>query len=524
MKIITKKYYLFFSLAILLILITIVFVIFYKEQSILNHKYPNIVLISVDTLRADHIHVYGYERIKTPNIDKLAEDGVLFFNVHSPIPQTNPSHASILTSIYPFQHKSVANGIPIDKSKRTLTEILQKIGYKTGAFISGYPLHSTISGLQKGFDVYDDHFFKGRTALRVIDIIIGGLRKIKSKVLFDLCKGCFGRGGRVEKRVDLLIDWLRRIAWEICFAYDNYFGRERIAEKTTNLALNWLEKVKSNRFFLWIHYYDPHNPYNPPIPFNKMYDPEYKGTVDGNWDELGEKKRKEILSSEKDIFHMIALYDGEISYADKYIGVLMNKLEELGLTDKTLVVLTADHGESLVDHHYFFDHGAYIYESSIRVPLIFKYPAKLNHKRIFSKVRTIDIMPTIFDMLQIKNKEPIQGKSLLPLIRNEIVGGDLPIFSQTYQIDKKINAMVLDKVSIIKENWKLIKNKYYLELYDLSSDPEELTNLAMIKKEKTRELSNSLKDYKFQELPGKYSLEGIDKKSKEILKSLGYFQ
>jgi len=226
---------------------------------------------------------------------------------------------------------------------------------------------------------------------------------------------------------------------------------------------------------------------------------------------------------------MIALYDGEISYTDKSIGFLMNKLDELGLEDKTFIIFTADHGESLVEHQYFFDHGEHLYESSIRVPLIFKYPGKLEPKRISSKVPIIDIMPTVLDMLSIKSKELLQGKSLLPFIHNKTKAKDLAIFSETYRADYKTDTMVLYKVSITKENWKLIytilsENKYWSELYDLSKDSEELTNLAMVKKEKTKELLNSLNEYNLLGLNVKYSLDKIDKKTKERLKSLGYFQ
>ncbi|MGA1842912.1 MAG: sulfatase, partial [bacterium] len=217
----------------------------------------NLLLITIDTIRADHLGCYGYKYIKTPNIDKLASEGVLFYNAFTPVPITLPSHSSMMTGLYPVQHGVRNNGtFFLDKGATTLAEIMKGHRYQTGACVGSFVLDS-LFGLDQGFDYYDDHFTPGK------------------------------------KRVNMLYN-------------------ERNAGEINRIAIQWLEKQKDNRFFLWLHYFDPHSPYFPPFPFSLDY--------------------------------RACLYDGEIAYVDKCLGELFSQMNEMGLINKTIIFLVGDHG------------------------------------------------------------------------------------------------------------------------------------------------------------------------------------
>lgn len=309
----------------------------------------NVLLITIDTLRADHLGCFGYRVIQTPNIDSLARQGVLFQQTFTPVPITLPSHASIFTGLYPYQHGVLDNGsFSLKKEAITLAEILKNSGYKTAAFVGAFVLDS-IFGLDQGFDDYDDYMPKQDDHTAKQDKVMA-----------------------------------------IHFA-------ERPASQVTERAISWLRKQQVAKaapcpFFLWLHYFEPHAPYEPPEPFKSRYS------------------------------H--SAYDGEIAAVDHWLGILVQELKRLGLFDKILIVVTADHGEGLGEHQE-STHGNFLYDSTLRVPLIFKLPQSrffgLIPKRINSLTRTIDVMPTILDLLGLSAHIPqgIDGQSLLPLIQEE---------------------------------------------------------------------------------------------------------
>lgn len=248
----------------------------------------NLLIITIDTLRADHVGIYGNANqplVKTPNIDRLAEKGVWFRNAYSHVPLTLPSHCSLFSGTLPIFHGVRDNGYRLPSSTETLAEIFKKSGYLTAAFVGAFPLDSRF-GLNKGFDVYDD-LYGSKNAIRDLTFI------------------------------------------------------ERQAEDVNRNALAWLARHKDQTFFMWVHYFDPHAPYTPPSPFKE----DYRGRE----------------------------YDGEIAYTDAAIGSLMEKLKQWKLTDRTLVILTADHGEALGEHQE-TTHGIFIYDSTLSVPLIFFHP------------------------------------------------------------------------------------------------------------------------------------------------------
>lgn len=396
---------------------------------------PNVLFIIVDTLRSDHLGCYGYDKIKTPNIDSLAKRGILFENVISQAPLTFPSHVSMFTSTYPQYSKARDNGnFRLDASAITLAEILGGNGYTAAAFVSAFVLDSKF-GLDQGFQTYNDK-----------------LQKI------------------TQKRIIKLME------------------EERTADKVSAAAVNWLRENKDKKFFLWVHYYDPHTIYNPPSPYKEIY---------------------------KD-----NLYDGEIAFADEQIGVILNTLKELNLAQNTLIIFASDHGEGLGEHGE-SSHAVFVYDTTLKVPLIFCYPAELPQaKAIGQQVRLIDIMPTILDFLEVKKNKEIQGASLLSLIKGAQRQITLAAYSESFYAKYHFNWSPLQ--SFRTEEWKYIKSSEP-ELYSVRDDPHELINLAGNRPDVVKDMEKKLSVFLEKTSSSKKeSKTDLDDETKEKLMSLGY--
>src|SRR6266404_6571813 len=269
---------------------------------------PDVVLITIDTLRADHLGCYGYQKIKTPNIDGLAADGARFTRAFTAVPVTLPSHTAMLTGTYPMlsgMHDFSAN--KLSPQQPTLATVLKQSGYATAAVIGSAVLDSRF-GLNHGFDFYYDHFDFNRLQ---------------------------------ESNLDEM---------------------ERPGNVVADTALDWLAKNNQKKFFLWMHLYDPHFPYRPPAPYSEQY-----------------KDRP---------------YDGEIAFADSQVGRLIRFLKDKGLYQNTIIVLTGDHGESLGEHGE-KTHGFFIYNATLRVPLIIHLPGKSATLALEDPVSLVDLMPTV---------------------------------------------------------------------------------------------------------------------------------
>ena len=451
----------------------------------------NVILITIDALRADHLGCNGYKRNTSPNINKLANEGILFTQVIGQGMNTFASLPSIITSTYPYTHKVLSCGDAIDSSCEIITEILKNQGYSTG-LISGYNLLAKIGGLNRGFDTvkylpsfwgYIEYFFNKWENM---------LRKFLS---------------------------IKPDPSEYCFIYD--------ARKITHLAIKWLSNKKNKPFFLWIHYFEVHGFYkNLPSPYKKMflYDDFYKGNKhvpisDSLSNVYGGHGHIPYYISEMcitDLDYYIAQYDAAIRYVDTQIGLLMEKLKRLNFYNKTIVVLTADHGESLGEHNFYLDHDS-LYDEIIKIPLIIKCNGILPKGIIInSQLESIDIVPTILDILKIKSTK-LKGVSLLPLISGR----------QEQPLEHAF-SMSSEATSIRTKDWKLIHNLTTdkNELYNLNDDPGELTNLISMEKEKFKFLKRRL-DYYLNNLALSKSIkpkQPLDEYTKEKLRSFGYAQ
>jgi arylsulfatase A-like enzyme/Flp pilus assembly protein TadD len=376
---------------------------------------PNVILITLDTTRADHIGCYISKEGLTPNIDDIAKKGVLFEEARCSVPLTLPSHANILTGKLPSSLNLRVNGLELNPKHTLIQELLKKKGYKTVAVVSSIILEKT-RGLSRGFDIYNDKMTK-------------------------IPKG----GGPPE---------------------------ERRAEETTTAALQEMEKVNSP-YFLWVHYYDPHFDYNPPSPFKEQF---------------------------KD-----NLYDGEIAYMDSEIGKLLKGLSDKGKLKNTLIVIVGDHGEGLMEHKE-RQHGVFIYEYALHIPLIMYYEGVLpSNKKISEMVSVIDIAPTIADVVNSKI-DGVDGRSLLPLIK-ENKWEEKPQYIETYHgyfnygwsplrgiIDREYKFIDAPKPELYKYRESEFKN-LYTEKADIAKKMrKELEKYPPADEGEKKELENFLKD------------------------------
>lgn len=449
----------------------------------------NIVLITVDTLRPDHLGCYGYKRNTSPNIDKLAKEGVLFTQAISQGMNTFISIPSIITSTYPYMHGVLNCGDSISPLSKTFTEILKTKNYST-ALISGYDLFAKIKGLDRGFDM-----FKCKPSFQ-------GVKKGFNKV-----KIIFGNFFRMKPK-----------AQEYCVIYD--------AREITRLADKWVTKSKNKAFFLWVHYFEVHGFYKQlPLENKKMFllDDFYKKgnrvLASGNSNDVytGFNRIPYYIYEEgiTDSNYYIAQYDAAIRYVDEQIGILLEKLKKLNIYNNTIVIITADHGESLGEHNFYLDHAS-LYDDVIKIPLIVKLDGVSSKNLIISEqVQSIDIIPTLLDSLKIESPNKTQGMSLLQLISGKREQNSECAFTTS-----------LGGVSIRTKDWKLIhdfKASEY-ELYNLSNDPGEVNNLVSVEKDRFEYLRQKLSKYELENFGNQKRKAVLDTETKEKLKSFGYIQ
>jgi arylsulfatase A-like enzyme len=418
--------------------------------------HPNVVLVTVDTLRADHLGCYGAASAKTPNIDALALESAQFLDTTSQANTTGPSHTSMLTGVYPAVHGALHNGVPISNRVRALPELLADAGYATAAFVSGFTLKQEACGLAPRFQRYDDELI----AWHWMPEVAAHLRLFKVAIQIANTRGC------------------------------RPLRADRPAQETVDGAIAWLDsRRKDQPFFLWVHCYDPHAPYTPPPPFDRMHDPDYPKDPNVNWYTLSTRERKALVADEREVTHMRALYAGEISYTDAQLGRLFDHLRNAQLWKDSIVILTSDHGEGLGEHGYYFDHGTFLYDTELHVPLLVHVPGGAGAgARIAGQTRLLDLAPTVLDALQMPIPEGWSGSSLVPLIRAQLPPQDRPSFGHG-ELSGELSGYELDgrKLSLRNKHHKLIWTSDYwldsvrvpekLELYDLESDPLEQRDL-----------------------------------------------
>ncbi len=404
-----------------------------------NISRPNVILITIDTLRADHVGCYGAHTVKTPTLDALAHDGIVFERAISQVPLTWPSHAVILTGTYPFQNGvQDFTGQPLAPQFRSVSQAFQKAGYATGAVVSAFVLDRSW-GLARGFDFYDDAF---------------------SAETFE------------QKDAGLV---------------------DRRAGESIEHAINWLKKTQRRPFFLWLHLYDPHSPYDPPEPYRSEYRDH--------------------------------LYDGEIAYADHELGKLMAWLKQNRLYDSSAIVALSDHGESLGEHGE-DEHGFFVYNATVHVPLIVKPPAGsgISAGRRNEMVETTAVAPTLLQVAGVKDsiETQLQSHSLLGAKQPTSQPAKDPAYSETFYPFSSFGWSPLHALE--SERFHFIEAPRS-ELYDLETDPGETHNIAAeqpttvsVLREKTQTILSHNPFTRTDAAGGNLSPDAQEK-----LRALGYF-
>lgn len=415
---------------------------------------PNIVFITLDALRADHLGTYGYQKEITPNLDKLAQQGVVFENAFVNAPWTFPSFASMMTSRYPTELDTsidelssieIMNKGRLIEAPETIAERLETLGYQTQAVVTN------------GWLVPKRGFPQGFTGYAHVENLMPYHYKFhfQNSALAFLLNQIPG----IEKNLERFYDFLFGPAWQ---------HLRTPAFKLTPWVNGWLEEHQNHRFFLWVHLIDPHNPYDPAPRFTPELEEPSPGRVQ-QLREISARDPEQIRWREVDRQALIALYDGDISQGDFGVGQLWQRLNELGLTEKTILIISADHGEEFWDHGG-MGHGRTFYQETIRVPLIILGPG-IGPRRVTQNVSLLDLFPTIIDLIGEKTPQGALGRSLKPLIEGKYLP-DEPVIAEANSREDKARA-------IIWGNYKLIHNYFTDEekLYNLRTDPQEKINL-----------------------------------------------
>jgi len=396
----------------------------------------NIVLIALDTQRADHLGCYGYPRATSPFIDSIAAQGVVFERCYAPNIPTHPSFSTMLTGKEAITHNiiNIGGGVPIEPGIKMIQELLQEQGWATGAV-----------------DTMGRHFSRG----------------------FDEY---------------VSPEWDRSDPMTL-----------RRAEHITENALPMIEKLKSGDkpFFLFLHYWDPHTPYLPPAEYRTMFYPEGRDpwdpentSMDRAWqDEAFKWYYHDWMPGVTDSEYVNALYDGETRYMDDHLTRIFASLESV--KEDTLVVMTADHGEILDEQLGMYDHHG-LYEGDVHVPLIMYRPGTLPAgRRVPGFVQNVDFVPTFLEMAGIADTENTEGKSLLPCIEGERDGNYEEVFlsEATWQVKRGVRTAKWKYISSIEQDYH---GRPMLELFDLENDPTEQNNIALHRLDVVRDLQARL--------------------------------
>jgi len=405
---------------------------------------PNVVLITLDTVRADHMGFLGSPRGLTPNLDAMARQSLVFTRAYAQAPLTTASHATILTGTYPQFHKVNDFDVPLARDLPYAPDIFRRHGYKTAAFVGSIILDPGARfalGFDRGFDTYDAAFH-------------------------------------------------RRRAGE-----DRYRTIERRADEVVAHAVAWLNKHPKGPFFLWVHLYDAHDPYDPPEPYRTRY--------------------------------ASTPYEGEIAYVDSAVSKLLNHLRARGLYEDAVIAVMADHGECLGSHGE-ISHGVFLYDETIRVPLVLRIPeGRSQGKRIESSVELTDVLPTILQASGIPVPHEVQGISLLPIIKSTLSGKGTSVSSAEptayAESDYPRRAFGWSSVRALRTGKYLFVSAPKNEVYDLSIDPEAKHDVSSTSTAVTASLARRLDTFRTKTSSSRQALSvGLDSEQKEKLSALGY--
>ncbi len=475
-----------------------------REPGDFDQSGENVIIVLQDALRADHLSLYGYERRTSPDIDRWArsEGSIVFSSAFTPKTKTSPAVASLFTGLYPQSHGIYYCAQRLDRSLTTLAELLQENGYGTASFV-GNANASECFDFDQGFDTLQREFPGGKPS----------------------------------------------------------------AEQITSAAIEWLEKVRKQEkdpFFLYLHYIDTHTPYDPPEEYRSLFlDDEYAGRFRDLEVTVGtsflEHIRDEVVieGHETDIDYYVSMYDSEIRYFDDQFDRFLAYLSESGLAEGTLLILTADHGESLTEHNYYFAHGSFAYEPTARLPLVIHHESFGEPRWSDAMVSLADLAPTIIDFLGLETEQQFDGVSLVPIMRKAIsagpeymyvLGGDRHEWVILHAITDGRWKLIYNPLGLSRQGLYNLFNTFYprfkvewlrrkpafrdalleYQLYDLASDPGEERNLITSHPEEAERLKQVLFTRYYRDVSDVHRLDveasSLDEATIENLRALGYIQ
>jgi len=422
---------------------------------------PNIVLISIDSLRPDHLGLYGYPRPTSPELDRIAADAIVFERAWSTTTWTLPSHLSMLTGLVPSAHGVRGHGNRLPATASLLPELLAPAGYRSAAVVSG-PFLSARFGYDQGWESYDE-------SLAAAD----------------------------EESHD----------------YD-----EVTSEELHERAGALLERLAPGPFLLFLHYFDVHYDYIPPPPWDRAFDPDYAGAVDGR--QFVEKTLRRREMPARDLEHLVALYDGEIRWVDGWIGRLYDELGRRGLLDRTLLVITADHGDEFLEHRR-FGHSNNLFDTTLRVPLIVRPPGgRAGGERRAAPASLVDLVPTLLAAAGLETPAGLDGRDLLDAREG---ASSPPVFAELFN---NRHAMVAGgwKAHLVRQGGKFSRRR--TALYDLERDPGESEDLAGAAPDRATDLRQRAEEH-LDEAAGRLERIGTERapRDEELearLRALGY--
>jgi arylsulfatase A-like enzyme len=382
---------------------------------------PDIVLVSIDSLRPDHLGCYGYPRDTSPTIDRLASEGARFLQAVSTTSWTLPAHAALFTGLYDESHGLLRDGLRLSDEHVTLAEVLRGAGYHTAGFFGGPYLHP-VFGLDQGFDTWQS------SMTRLPD-----------------------DASEAEVRAEAIA------------------GRETAQADVTGPRLlrefrRWLGGLAERPFFLFLHLWDVHYDYIPPSPFSELFDPDYEGSLSG----AGFARNPAIHAGmpRRDLEHLIALYDGEIRFTDDVLAEILGELDARDRLARTLVVVTADHGEE------FFEHGGKahrrtLFDEVVRVPLVLRWPDRIAAGQVIEdQVRLVDVMPTLLSLAGVPRPAETQGRDLSPLLAGRGLPPAAALLS-LHRARRDLRALRTSQSKVV------LDGKGRSTFFDLARDPRE---------------------------------------------------
>lgn len=404
-------------------------------------KRINVILMSLDQLRADRVHCLGNPRETSPNLDRLAENGVRFSHFYTVAPWTAPSYSTLMTSLYPSKHGVTLFWRPedplIDAGVPMLAGIFKAHGYHTAAFVNNGVAGKALTG--RGFDEY----YEGQPNTQVKDITQRGQA-------FNL------------------------------------------APDTTRKILPWLEQHRSEPFFLFVLFLEPHSPYNPPAEDNIFQTSAYPSETNTGYDiKAGHLYRLAMLGDRQAVQRLYDLYDGKIHFVDRYVGQVFDQVKKQGLSDNTLIVVTSDHGELIYSHpndFLTFDHRS-LYDPVVHIPLIMSGPGLPKGKLVDAIASNVDTAPTILQLAGFPPMPGAEGHSLIPLVRQQVASLNKYVYAE--------EDVMTPLRSVRTDHYKLIENLWSgkIQLFDLQADPGELHDISSQEPAVQAELGRQLHEW-----------------------------